>query len=67
MRASFEMARQQLDQLRRLHVAAWVTLNQSATFYNDTTRLLMCGSARQDVYLTDGPPQTGGQLLDTNL
>ncbi|MBX3421298.1 MAG: hypothetical protein KF752_07045 [Pirellulaceae bacterium] len=65
-RAAFDASRQQLAQLRRLHTATWVYLNESANFYNDLTRLIS-GTVAQHVYMDDRPRECGGHLLDACL
>jgi hypothetical protein len=66
-RAAFESAKQQLQQLRRLHVATWLLLGQSANYCHEVTTLLMSGTTKTDVYFANGPRETGGQLLDAQL
>lgn len=59
--------RQRLDQLSRIHVAAWVTLRESADFCQDSLMLMMSGQTRADCTIDQSPPETGGQLLDADL
>lgn len=68
-RAAFSTARNRLEQIRRLHVATWVMLNQSAQHYQEMTMLLTLGTTHRDVYETDGSRlrDGGGQLLDASL
>jgi|688.fasta_scaffold00671_42 hypothetical protein len=66
-RDSFEKAKRQLQHLRRLHIASWVLLGQSANYCQEVTQLLTSGSTRQDVYLENSSYDTGGQLLDAQL
>lgn len=66
-RDSFENAKRQLQHLRRLHIAAWVLLGQSASFCQQITQLISSGSTRQDVYLENSASDSGGQLLDEQL
>jgi hypothetical protein len=68
-RAAFSAARNQLEQLKRLHLATWVMLNQSAQHYQEMTMLLTLGTTQQDVYGMDYSKSRdgGGQLLDTSV
>lgn len=67
VRSAFETARQNLEQLRRLHVATWVALRQSADYCQDTLEIVMSGGIRSDVTIDRRQPDSGGQLLDTSL
>lgn len=68
-RAAFTKARNQLQQLKRLHISTWVMLNQSAQHYQDMTMLLTLGTTHHDVYGMDlcKSRDGGGQLLDTSI
>lgn len=69
-RAAFNAARNQGDQLRRLHIATWVLLHQTAQHYQDVSLIFMQGSTRRDVYDFGQPKSndmSGGQLLNEAL
>ena len=69
-RAAFNAARNQGDQLRRLHIATWVLLHQTAQHYQDVSLIFMQGSTRRDVYdfgQTASNDISGGQLLNEAL
>jgi hypothetical protein len=68
-RAAFSIARNQMEQLKRLHIATWVLLSQSAQHCQEMTMLLTLGTTQQDVYGIDicTTRDGGGQLLDTSL
>ncbi len=67
LRQSLNMARWELANLRRLHVATWVLISQAVHFYNDTLQLLMVGN-QPHVYQHGRPTDTGGgRLLDASL
>ncbi len=67
LRASIVAARQQLSDLRRLHAASWILLNQRLQLYRDSISLMMLGSSQQPVYLSRHALDGGGQLLDASL
>jgi hypothetical protein len=67
LRASIAAARQQLSDLRRLHAASWILLNQRLQLYRDSISLMMLGTSKQSVYLPGQPLDGGGQLLDASL
>jgi hypothetical protein len=60
-------AQRQMEQLKRIQIAAWVTLRESAEFCNDSLMLLMCGQTQSDLTIDHAPPEMGGQLLDADL
>lgn len=66
MRSSLLAARQQLANLRRLHVATWVLLSQLLHFYQESMQLLMLGYPPH-VYQSGLQVETGGRLLDQSL
>jgi len=67
LRASMAVARQQLSDLRRLHAASWILLNQRLQLYRDSISLMMLGTSQQAVYLPRHALDGGGQLLDASL
>jgi hypothetical protein len=67
LQPSLRQVRQRLEQLSRIHIAAWVTLRESADFCHDSLLLMMCGQTRADITIDQSPPETGGQLLDADL
>lgn len=67
LRHSLALAGQQLANLRRLHVAAWVLLSQALNYYSDSLQMLMIGE-RPHVYQQGSQTDTGGgRLLDASL
>ncbi|MFO0941118.1 MAG: hypothetical protein U0930_10150 [Pirellulales bacterium] len=69
-RSAFNTARNQGDQLRRLHIATWVLLHQTAQHYQDVSLIFMQGSTRRDVYdfgQSSNNDMSGGQLLNEAL
>lgn len=70
LRSSLLVARQQLANLRRLHVATWVLLSQLQHFYQESMQLLMVGY-QPYVYNPGHPARRtdtdGGRLLDQSL
>ncbi len=67
LRSSLLIARQQLANLRRLHVATWVLLSQLLHFYQDSMQMLMLGYTPH-VYHSERQAETGGgRLLDQSL
>lgn len=67
LRSSLMAARQQLANLRRLHVATWVLLSQLLHFYQESMQLLMLGYPPH-VYHSGLQVETGGgRLLDQSL
>lgn len=67
LRSSLMAARQQLANLRRLHVATWVMLNQALQYYQGALQLLMVGNLPH-VYHSHRYEETGGgRLLDQSL
>lgn len=68
-RASVNAARTQIEQLRRLHIATWVVLNQCFQYYDQMAMLITYGAVRHDVYEMPRSSlmESGGQLLDASL
>lgn len=67
LRNSLMLARQELANLRRLHVATWVMINQALQYYQGSLQLLMVGNLPH-VYHSHQPEETGGgRLLDQCL
>lgn len=67
LRTSLMLARQELANLRRLHVATWVMLNQALQYYQGSLQLLMVGNLPH-VYHSHRHEETGGgRLLDQSL
>lgn len=68
-RAAFMAARNQLELLRRLHIATWVFMNQTSQHFQEITLLMSHGSLCQSVYECEHsqPLEGGGQLLDSSL
>lgn len=67
LRQSLLVARSQLANLRRLHVATWVLISQAFHFYSDTLQMLIVGSTPY-VYQHGGQTDLGGgRLLDASL
>lgn len=60
-------AKQQLANLRRLHVAIWVLITQRLYMVRDSKAILMCGTVSRDVYTNNNMDLGGGQLLDASL
>lgn len=68
LRNSLLAARQQLANLRRLHVATWVLLSQTLQFYQESIQLLMVGNHPHVYHSTQRSGETGGgRLLDCSL
>lgn len=68
LRRSLQIAKNQIAELTRLHMAAWATISQQLQLYRDTMSLLMSGTSERHVYTSNAvPSDSGGQLLDTNL
>lgn len=65
--SSIRSVQSQLEQLRRIHISAWVTLRESAEYCHDSLLLMMSGQTRQDVTIDQMPPETGGHLLSADL
>ena len=66
-RSAIEAVRQQLSQLRRMHVAAFILLHQSLQQSRETMRLLSTGGGQTPVYYGNDSLDGGGQLLDAAL
>ncbi len=69
-RGAFNAAKNQCEQLRRIYVATWVLLHQTAQHYQDISLIFMQGSSRRDVYeFSSSSPSdmSGGQLLNEAL
>lgn len=67
LRGNLLAARQQLANLRRLHVATWVLLSQLLRFYQESMQLLTSGYPPH-VYHSERQAETGGgRLLDQSL
>ncbi len=72
LRSSLSIARQHLANLRRLHIATWVLLNQAWQHCTDTLQLLMVGN-QPHVYQSHShrpgkiADSDGGRLLDATL
>lgn len=69
-RAAFNAAKNQCEQLRRIYVATWVLLHQTAQHYQDISLIFMQGSSRRDVYefsSSSTSDMSGGQLLNEAL
>ncbi len=67
LRASVANANQQLANLRRLHVATWILINQRLQLYRDSISVMMAGKMQQAVYLPTQALEGGGLLLDASL
>ncbi len=68
-RAAFNTARNQIEQLQRMHIATWVLVNQSVHYFQEINMLFSYGAIRNDVYELphSNPLEGGGQLLDASL
>ena len=68
-RAAFNTARNQIEQLQRMHIATWVLVNQSVHYFQEINMLFSYGAIRNDVYDLphSNPLEGGGQLLDASL
>lgn len=64
---SLWLARLQLANLRRLHLAAWVLINQTLHYCNDSLQLLTVGNTPHVYQATPRCDTSGGRLLDTCL
>lgn len=54
--------------LRRLNIAAWLLVSQSAKVVDDTLLLMTCGSSLSGAYVAVPHADTsGGQILDTQV
>lgn len=67
VRRAVERARQEMSQLRRMHVAVFILLHQSWQHSRDTLRLFSTGGGQSPVYTATASPDSGGQLLDAAL
>ena len=67
LRNSLMVARQQLANLRRLHVATWVLLSQLLHFYQESMQLLMLGYPPHVYHAGLHVETGGGRLLDQSL
>ena len=67
LRQSLLVARSQMANLRRLHVATWVLISQAFHFYNDTLQMLMVGSTPHVYQHGRQTDLGGGRLLDASL
>jgi hypothetical protein len=67
MLGAIRAARGHLEQLKRIHIATWILLRESADFCQDSLLLLMSGKTRMDVTIDHSPSESGGLLLDASL
>lgn len=57
-----------MHSLRRLNIAAWLLVSQSAKVVDDTLLLMTCGSSLSVAYVAVPQADTsGGQILDTQV
>ncbi len=67
LRLAFDSARQQLEHLKRLHVATWVALRETADYYQEALNFVMSGGIRMDITIDRRQPESSGGLLDASL